>query len=96
MTKEDMMSKLVVVHVFNRDTNKSVGGIRVTLSGGYGEKKTDDSGKAVFRVPDDIGYFYIYVSGTEAFRGYDYDIPSDGLNVLVTSSGYYYKTIEGE
>ena len=87
------MSKLIVVHTFNKDTMQSVSGIRVALSGGYGEATTDASGKAVFHVPGNVGYLYVFVSGMEAFRGYIYDIPSGGLNVLVTPSGYFYKCI---
>jgi len=87
------MSKLITVNVFREDTMSSVSGIKVVLGGGYGESRTNRNGNVSFMVPNSVSSIDIYVSGSTAFSGYLSRLSSNGLNVLVSSSGYYKKTL---
>jgi len=80
------MSSVLVVKVFREDTRQTVSGIRVTVSGGYGEKYTDGNGKAVFELPDGVNYVDVYVNGSHVKN---HDITKGDLMPLVSPSGYY-------
>lgn len=86
------MSRLVTVNVFREDTGESMAGIKVSLSGGYGESRTDRRGKATFVIPSDVSYICVYVNGSTAYDGYVSNI-AKGLHVMVSPSGYFVKRV---